>query len=107
MKKFMDLTENDNIETISSVLKEEIDKYKTEYENMKQDGVIDEVELDRIITTIQELEFKARTLREKVTDDRIKTILEEFITIVNTEQINMINAKNNYNNQTLENEIVK
>ena len=93
--KFKDLTEKDNIETISSVLKSELENYKTEYNSMKADGIIDEEELKRIITTMQELEFKARTLKEKMADEKERQVMEEIISIINSEQVNMINIKNN------------
>ena len=93
--KFKDLTEKDNIETISSVLKSELENYKTEYNSMKADGIIDEEELKRIITTMQELEFKARTLKEKMADEKERQVMEEIINIINSEQVNMINIKNN------------
>ena len=95
MKKFKDLTENDNIETIASVLKNELDEYKKEYKSMTEDGVIDETELERIITTMKDLETKAKSLSEKMSNKNEKSIMEEIINIINTEQVNMMNAKNN------------
>ena len=95
MKKFKDLTENDNIETIASVLKNELDEYKKEYKSMMEDGVIDETELERIITTMKDLETKAKSLSEKMSNKNEKSIMEEIINIINTEQVNMMNAKNN------------
>jgi len=100
IKKFSDLNEQDSIETISSVLKTELENYKKEYEEMKKDGVIDEEELNRIITTMQDLEFKSRTLKEKMTNEKEKLIMEEIINIINSEQVNMTNAKNNLNTNT-------
>jgi hypothetical protein len=94
-KKFRDLNEQDNIETISSVLKSELDANKKEYTDMMSDGIIDDEELNRIITTMQDLEFKARTLNEKITGEKEKQIMEEIINIINSEQVNMINIKNN------------
>ena len=93
-KKFKDLDENDNIETISSTLKRDLDEYRQEYEKMKADGVIDEEELNRIITTMQELEFKARTLNANMKSEQEKKIMEEIINLINSEQVNMINIKN-------------
>ena len=95
MKKFKDLTENDNIETIASVLKNELDEYKKEYKSMTEDGVIDETELERIITTMKDLETKTKSLSEKMSNENEKSIMEEIINIINTEQVNMMNAKNN------------
>ena len=94
-KKFKDLTEEDNIETISSILKDELNSNAKEYKEMMSDGIIDEEELKRIITTMQDLEFKARTLKEKMTGEKEKTIMDEIINIINNEQVNMINIKNN------------
>ena len=93
-KKFKDLTAEDNIETISSVLKSELEKYKNEYNSMKSDGIIDDQELNRIITTMQDLEFKARSLKEQITSENEKQVMEEIINIINSEQVNMINIKN-------------
>ena len=94
-RKFKDLNENDNIETISSVLKSELSEYNNEYKSMMEDGVIDDNELSRIITTMQDLEFKARSLKEKMTNEQEKQIMDEIIQIINSEQVNMINIKNN------------
>ncbi len=93
MKKFKDLTENDNIETIASVLKNELDEYNKEYKSMMEDGVIDEDELKRVITTMKDLETKARSLSEKMSNENEKAIMEEIINIINTEQVNMKNAR--------------
>ncbi len=93
-KKFKDLNEQDNIETISSVLKAELEANKQEYEKMMADGIIDSEELNRIITTMQELEFKARTLKDKMPEGKEKQLMDEIITIINNEQVNMINIKN-------------
>ncbi len=93
MKKFKDLTENDNIETIASVLKNELDEYNKEYKSMMEDGVIDEDELKRVITTMKDLETKARSLSEKMSNENEKAIKEEIINIINTEQVNMKNAR--------------
>ena len=93
MKKFKDLTENDNIETIASVLKNELDEYKKEYKSMTEDGVIDEDELKRVITTMKDLETKARSLSEKMSNENEKAIMEEIINIINTERVNMKNAR--------------
>lgn len=95
MSKFKDLNEMDDIETIASTLKECLEENKKEYETMKADGIIDEDELNRIITTMQDLEFKARSLKEGMDSDSKKAIMEEIIAIVNGEQVKMINAKNN------------
>jgi len=94
-KKFKDLTENDNIETISSVLKGELESNKAEYKAMMSDGIIDDEELKRIITTMQDLEFKSRTLKQQMTGKKEQVIMDEIINIINTEQVNMINIKNN------------
>ena len=93
MKKFKDLTENDNIETIASVLKNELDEYNKEYKSMMEDGVIDEDELKRVITTMKDLETKARSLSEKMSNENEKAIMEEIINIINTERVNMKNAR--------------
>ena len=94
-KKFKELDASDNIETIASTLKNALAEYQAEYEKMKSDGVIDDEELNRIITTMQELEFKARTLKEKMADEKERQVMEEIINIINSEQVNMINIKNN------------
>jgi ABC-type phosphate transport system auxiliary subunit len=98
MKKFMDLNENDSIETIASVLKTELDNYKKEYEEMKKDGVIDEEEQKRIITTMSELENKAKELKTKIENENTKKIMDEIINIISDEQ----NKITNVNTQEIE-----
>lgn len=92
IKKFSDLNEQDNIETISSVLKTELDNYKKEYEVMKQDGIIDEEELKRIIETIKALLSKAKELKDKMTNEKEISIMNDIISILLEEQEKMINA---------------
>ena len=94
MKKFTDLNENDSIETIASVLKTELDNYKKEYEEMKKDGIIDEVEQKRILATMSELENKAKELKEKIENETTKKIMDEIINIINEEQNGITNINN-------------
>ena len=94
-KKFKDLDASDNIETIASTLRSALAEYQAEYEKMKSDGVIDDEELNRIITTMQELEFKARTLKTSMTAPNEIQIMDEIINIINAEQVKMTNIKNN------------
>ena len=97
-KKFTDLNENDSIETIASVLKTELDDYKKEYEKMKEDGIIDEEEEKRILTTMSELENKAKELKEKIENENTKKIMDEIINIISEEQ----NKITNVNTQEIE-----
>ena len=85
-----DLNEKTSISTIASTLKEELHKHKMEYDAMSADGVIDKDELKRIIDTTQDLEIKARSLRENMDEDK-KDIMDEIIKIIHSEQERMVN----------------
>ncbi len=60
---------------------------------MMEDEVIDEDKLKRVINTMKDLETKARSLSEKMSNENEKAIMEEIINIINTEQVNMKNAR--------------
>ena len=104
MKKFTDLNEHDSIETIASVLKNELDNYKKEYEEMKKDGVIDEEEQKRIIDTMSELEKKSSELKEKIDNETTKKIMDEIINIINEETNAIINTKHDIQEKELNEE---
>ena len=98
IKKFTDLKETDNIETIASVLKTEMENYRKEYEEMKKDGVIDEDEFKRIIATMKELTSKSNELKSKMTNEKEISIMNDIVSIILDEQEKMININDQAKN---------